>query len=92
MEHVIASSEGAWQSKGCGVYSEQQNRDCAACSERSEESRFSIRLYSSFLLWKSSISALAIINNASVKKTTINNLDLVQKLIILLDKVVILIS
>ena len=28
MKHIIASSEGAWQSGGCGVYSEQQNRDC----------------------------------------------------------------
>jgi len=41
VEHVIASSEGAWQSRGGGVYCEQQNRDCAACSERSEESHSS---------------------------------------------------
>ena len=27
-KHVIANSEGAWQSRGCGVYSEGQNRDC----------------------------------------------------------------
>jgi len=45
----IASSfhSSQWQMEdsclfwNCGVYSEQQNRDCAACSERSEESRFS---------------------------------------------------
>ena len=47
MKHVIASSEGAWQSRGCGVYSEQQNRGCfvAIAPRNDKKERASLNIY-----------------------------------------------
>ena len=47
VKHVIASSEGAWQSRGYGVYSEQQNRDCfvAVVPRNDKKERASLNIY-----------------------------------------------